>query len=95
MARFRPELYAALLLAAAGVFAAEPKLAVLDVQGMTCSLCPITIRKALEQVPGVLEAKADFATRRTEVKYDPDKVTPQRLAQAVSEAGFPAKIIQP
>jgi len=59
---------------------------------MTCSLCPITVRKALERVPGVLEAKADFATKRAEAKYDPDKVSPDKLAEAVARAGFPATL---
>jgi periplasmic mercuric ion binding protein len=82
-------------LLSAPVLAAEPKLAVLDVSGMTCSLCPITVRKALERVPGVLEAKADFDAKRAEAKYDPDKVSPETLAAAVTKAGFPAKVKQP
>jgi len=76
-------------------FAAEPKHAVLDVPSMFCSLCPITVRKALERVPGVLEAKADLATKRAEATYDPDKTSPEALAKAVSEAGFPATVKNP
>lgn len=79
----------------APAYAAEPQIAVLDVSGMVCSLCPITVRKALERVPGVLEAKADLATKRAEAKYDPDQVSPEALAKAVTNAGFPAKVIQP
>ena len=84
----------ALLLFAAGMsaFAAEPKTAQLEVSGMTCSLCPLTVRKALERVPGVLDAKADLATHSAQARYDPDKVSPEALAKAVSEAGFTAKI---
>ena len=73
-------------------FAGEPKTAQLDVSGMTCSLCPLTVRKALERVPGVLDAKADLATKSAQAKYDPDKVSPEALAKAVSDAGFPAKV---
>ena len=76
-------------------FAGEPKHAVLDVPSMFCSLCPITVRKALERVPGVLEAKADLATRRAEAKYDPDRTSPEALAKAVSDAGFPAMVKNP
>ena len=32
----------------------------LDVQNMTCAICPITVKKALERVPGVTDAKVDF-----------------------------------
>jgi mercuric ion binding protein len=84
----------AVLFASALAFAGEPKVAVLDVEGMTCSLCPITVRKALERVPGVLEAKADFSSKSAEAKYDPDKVSADALAKAVSSAGFPAKVRQ-
>lgn len=55
--------------------AGEPRIAKLSVPGMNCHLCPLTVRKALERVPGVLEARADFATKTAEVKYDPDKVS--------------------
>ena len=46
--------------------AGEPKRVVLDVPGMNCSLCPISVKKALERMPGVLEAKADLATKSEE-----------------------------
>ena len=80
------------LLIALPASAGEPKRVVLDVPDMTCPLCPITIRKTLERVPGVLAAKADFATKRAEVTYDPDKVRPEALARAVSEAGYHAAV---
>jgi len=41
-------------------------------------------------VPGVIEAKADLATKTAEAKYDPDRTSPDALAKAVSNAGFPA-----
>ena len=79
---------------AAPAFAAEPRTVVLQVEGMTCSLCPVTVRKALERVPGVLNAKADYAARRAEAKYDPDRTSPEALAAAVSNAGFTATVKQ-
>ena len=86
-------LKALLLFAAAmSAFAAEPKTARLEVSGMTCSLCPLTVRKALERVPGVLDARADLATHSAQARYDPDKVSAEALAKAVGEAGFPAKV---
>ena len=78
--------------AAAPVFAAEPKSTTLDVPSMFCSLCQISVRKALERVPGVLEAKADNNSKQAEVKYDPDKVSADGLAEALTKAGFPATV---
>jgi mercuric ion binding protein len=82
-----------LLLACAWPAAAgEPKRLVLEVPSMNCALCPLTVRKALERLPGVIEARATYAPKRAEVTYDPDKVTPEALAKAVSDAGYPARI---
>ena len=42
------------------VLAATPKTVTLAVQNMTCELCPITVKKSLEKVPGVSAVKVDF-----------------------------------
>jgi mercuric ion binding protein len=72
--------------------AVEPKHATLDVPSMFCSLCQISVRKALERVPGVVEARADNKTKRAEVKYDADKISAEEVAAALSKAGFPATV---
>ena len=73
-------------------FAATPQTAVLDVQNMTCSMCSITIHKALEKVPGVIEAKVDYHHKTATVKYDADKTTPAALVNATTNAGFPSTL---
>lgn len=90
MAIWRRSFVALIAAVALPAHAGEPLRAVLDIPGMYCSLCPVTVKKALERVPGVLEAKADFSSRTAEVRYDPDKVSPERLAKAVSDAGYPS-----
>ncbi len=75
--------------------AGEPKRVVLDVPSMNCSLCPISVKKALEGVPGVLEAKAELATKSAEATFDPDRASPEALARAVTNAGYPASIRKP
>lgn len=77
------------------VLAGEPQLATLDVPSMDCSLCDISVRKALERVPGVVEARADNRQKRAEVKYDPAKVSPADLATALTKSGFPATVRNP
>ncbi len=67
-------------------------MATLDVPGMYCSLCQISVRTVLERVPGVVEAKADNRSKRAEVKYDPEKVSPEQCAAALTKAGFPASV---
>ncbi len=73
-------------------FATTPQTAVLDVQNMTCSMCSITIRKALEKVPGVVDAKVDYGHKTAIVKYDPDKASPPAFVKATTNAGFPSTL---
>jgi mercuric ion binding protein len=62
---------------------------------MNCSLCPISVRKALERVPGVVRAKAELGTKSAEVVYDPAKASPEALAKAVTDACYPANVRKP
>ena len=70
--------------------AATPKTAVLDVQNMTCNLCPVTVRKSLEHVPGVSQARIDFEKKTATVTFDPDKTTAAALVRATTDAGYPS-----
>jgi len=80
-----------LALAIGGASAAEPARVTLDVPGMDCALCPITVSKALKRVPGVIDVRAELSTKSAEVRYDPARVAPAQLERAVTEAGYPAK----
>ena len=74
------------------VTAAENKTVMLDVPGMTCSFCPITIRKALNKVPGVIEAKSDYDTKSATVTFDPAITTIEALIKATANAGYPSTL---
>lgn len=85
----------AALLAALGPLAAlaeTPRTAVLDVQNMTCSLCPLTVKKSLEKVPGVSQAQIDFAAKTATVTFDADKTAKTALVKATTEAGYPSTV---
>jgi len=60
----------------------------LDVLGMTCAACARRVERALSRAIGVNEATVNFATRRASVGYDPVRVAPRALAQAVLDAGY-------
>lgn len=74
------------------VQAAESKTITLDVPGMTCKFCPITIRKALKKVPGVIDAKADYDSKTATVTFHPDKTTVEALTRATANAGYPSTL---
>lgn len=80
------------LLAASSAFAADSQTAVLDVQNLTCSLCPVTVEKALQKVPGVEDAKVDFDHKTATVRFDPAKANLAALAKATTDAGFPSTL---
>ncbi len=79
-----------LFLPLAAIQAAETQTVVLDVPGMTCRFCPITVRKALEKVPGVIEAKSDFPSKTATVTFDPARTSVPALVEAVKNAGYEA-----
>ena len=88
----RPFFSASLIVLAIGIAnAGESARVTLDVPGMDCALCPITVSKALKQVPGVIKVHAELSTKSADVTYDPAKVAPVQLERAVTEAGYPAK----
>lgn len=72
------------------VLAATPKTVTLAVQNMTCELCPITVKKSLEKVPGVSAVKVDFDKKTATVSYDADKSQPDTLTKATTNAGYPS-----
>ena len=72
-------------------WAATPKKVVLDVKNVTCPACSITIEKALDKVPGVSDASVDPEAATVTVDFDADRTNVPAIAQAISEAGFPAK----
>ena len=83
-------LFALLLATPLGVLAADPQTIVLDVQNMTCELCPITVKKALDKVPGVAATKIDLAKMTATVKFDPDRASVAALVKATTNAGYPS-----
>jgi mercuric ion binding protein len=74
------------------LFAGTPQTVTLDVQNMTCAVCPITVKKALERVAGVTEAKVDFDRKTASVSFDPDKANPAALTKATADAGYPSSV---
>jgi len=65
---------------------------ILDMQNMTCAMCPITIRKALQGVNGVQSAKVDFDSKTATVTFDPKKTTIETLIKTTTNVGYPATV---
>ncbi len=72
--------------------AAPLQTAVLDVQNMTCALCPLTVKKSLEKVPGVSQVRVDYGKKTATVMFDADKTNALALVKATTDAGFPSTV---
>ncbi len=59
----------------------------LGIKGMHCASCVITLEKALKKVPGVKEARVNFASEKATVEAG-DEVEDHALHRAVTEAGY-------
>lgn len=64
----------------------------LSVPGMDCPVCPITIKKALLQVPGVSQAQVDFERREATVSFDSVRTRVEAQTRATAEAGYPSTL---
>jgi periplasmic mercuric ion binding protein len=81
----------ALLLAPLAAHGAE-KTVVLSVPGMNCAACPITVRKALQKVPGVLGVKATLEPPEATVRFDDAAASVEQLTEATRNAGYPSSV---
>lgn len=79
------------LLAASAPALADRITATFDVDNMHCALCPITARKAMEMVDGVVEVQLDFDSKIATVTFDNDKTSIAEIARASTDVGYPAK----
>ena len=81
-----------LMLSAAPAIAAE-KSATFSVPDMTCALCPLTIKTAMGNVPGVKSAEATFETKLAVAVFDDALTSPEAIAAASADAGYPATLV--
>jgi len=61
---------------------------------MYCEVCPITVRKALEKVPGVSKVNVSFKKKEAVVTFDDAKTSVQKLTKATADAGYPSSVKQ-
>ena len=77
--------------AAAQSVAAEQTIT-FSVDNMTCALCPVTVKRAIEGVDGVRTVEIDFEARTATVVFDTAATSADAIATASANAGYPARI---
>ncbi|SFG24353.1 Cu+-exporting ATPase [Palleronia marisminoris] len=64
---------------------------VLDIDEMSCASCTGRVERALEAVPGVVDARVNLAAGTATVDWLSGATMPDALARAATEAGYPAR----
>jgi len=70
--------------------AANLETKIFRVEQMTCATCPITVKTAMAGVKGVASVEVDFESKTATVAFDPAIATPEQIAAASTNAGYPA-----
>ncbi|MDP2129452.1 MAG: cation transporter [Cypionkella sp.] len=63
------------------------------IENMTCAMCPITVKTAMEGVAGVRTVEVDFDTKTARATFDPKRTSAAAIAAASTNAGYPAQAI--
>lgn len=62
------------------------------IDNMTCALCPVTVKSAMESVAGVRSVEIDFEARTATVDFDAAATSAEPIAAASTDAGYPARV---
>jgi mercuric ion binding protein len=62
----------------------------LSVPGMTCAVCPLTVKQSLNKVKGVSQTEVSYEKKQAVVSFDDAKTNVQALTKATADAGYPS-----
>ena len=82
---------ASLLVTVGSAVWAAPKSVTLEVPGMTCPTCPVTIKKALLKQPGVTAVTVRYEKKQLDVAFDDAKTNPTAIMKSTALVGFPSQ----
>lgn len=61
----------------------------LEIEGMSCGHCVAAVKEALGDLPGV--SVDDVRIGAAQLRYHPEKVSPEQIVLAVEDAGYAAQ----
>lgn len=65
-----------------------------QITGMSCAACQIHVAKSVQKLDGVSDVDVSLLANTMTVKYDDSKLDPQKIADAVSKAGYGAFLFE-
>ncbi|MBZ6077863.1 heavy metal translocating P-type ATPase [Microvirga puerhi] len=63
----------------------------IPIEGMSCASCVSRVEKAIRAIGGVTSASVNLATERARVSLDPAHAAPERVIEAIRNAGYEAR----
>lgn len=71
---------------------AGPQQVSLSVPTMNCATCPITVKKSLTKVNGVISAEVSYETKIATVTFEDSTTNIDSLIAATTNAGYPSTL---
>jgi mercuric ion transport protein len=62
-----------------------------NIPSMDCGACAVGIQAKLNKQDGVRGAQIDFSTKTAVIRFDPGKLSPERITALIDETGFKAE----
>jgi copper chaperone CopZ len=63
----------------------------LDIEGMHCGGCATGIQMVTSNLDGVSSSFVDLNGKFADIEMDPEKVTKEKIVEAIKELGYTAK----
>lgn len=75
-----------------GINPANAALAEYQIEKLTCGSCVSNIEKALSSIDGIGSVEINLTSNRGRVTYDPSEIDSRVIEEAISAAGYPARL---
>lgn len=63
----------------------------LTIEGMHCTACAMNIDFDLEDLEGVISVQTSYANQQTEIKYDKEKLSIEKIIDQIKQTGYEVK----
>jgi copper chaperone CopZ len=63
----------------------------LNLSGLHCSSCAVNIDLSLEDLPGVISSKTNYAKSQAIITYDQEKIEPKTILAEIEKLGYKVK----
>lgn len=64
---------------------------VLNVEGMACSHCELTVQDAVKKLDGIKKVKAKKRKKEVTVEFDENLTTVENISDAINNTGYEVK----